>query len=129
VWKVRPRKVDARTTAQSSTTARLLSELRARRRDAALTQAEVGVKAGITGKYVSELERGTRDLPFSTLHALVERGLGLSLEVRATDGGRRTVVELPPKIAELARAVAELGDEQRASVLAILREALRLIDR
>lgn len=87
------------------------------------------MKAGITGKYVSELERGTRDLPFSTLHALVERGLGLTLEVRAIDGARRTAVELPPKVAELARAIAELRDEQRASVLAIVREALRLIDR
>ena len=85
------------------------------------------MKAGITGKYVSEIERGTRDLPFSTLHGIVERGLGLTLEVRAQDGVRRATVELPPKLAELASAVAALPDDQRASVVAILREALKLI--
>lgn len=103
-------------------------DLRERRTRAALTQDEVGRKAGITGKYVSEIERGTRDLPFSTLHGIVERGLGLTLEVRAQDGARRTtMVELPPKLAALASAIAELRDDQRASVVAILREALKLI--
>lgn len=40
-----------------------------------LTQRDLGRRAGIVDKYVSEIERGTRDVPVSTLYMIVERGL------------------------------------------------------
>jgi transcriptional regulator with XRE-family HTH domain len=52
---------------------------------AGLTQRELGERAGIVGKYVSEIERGTRDLPVSTLFAIAEGGLQRRLEISFRD--------------------------------------------
>ena len=54
-------------------------QIRSARLAANLTQTQLGERAGLVGKYVSEIERGTRDVPLSTLQALVERGLGFRL--------------------------------------------------
>jgi len=107
--------------------------IRSKRMAANLTQAQLGKRAGIVGKYVSEIERGTRDIPFSTMHAIVEDGLDLHLDVRfgaAAEGGRRGArppAPLPRSVELLARAIAELPPEPRAAVLATVRNLLRLV--
>ncbi len=103
--------------------------LRAHRIAAGLTQAELARRAGISGKYVSEIERGTRDVPFSTLHALVHDGLRRRLDVRFADAGGHSMTNgYPRAIGEIARALAELPDDRRAGVLAIVRSLLRLVE-
>jgi transcriptional regulator with XRE-family HTH domain len=101
--------------------------LRSHRSAADLTQSALARRAGLSGKYVSEIERGTRDVPFSTLHALVHDGLKRRLELKFADpGGHTNGNGLPRAVSEVARAIAELPDERRAVVLAIVRAALRL---
>jgi len=94
-----------------------------------LTQQALGERAGLGGKYVSEIERGTRDLPFSTLHALVEHGLSLRLEIsfphRATSRAS-THPPLPRAIEELARKLATLPRERQRAVVALVKVVLRL---
>lgn len=100
--------------------------IRARRVTAGLTQSALGRKAGIVGKYVSEIERGNRDVPFSTLRAIVEDGLGLALDVRFEAKGSARSAPMPPIPAEL-REIAELPPESRKAVLAIVRALLGLV--
>lgn len=80
---------------------------------------------------MSEIERGTRDLPFSTLHALVHDGLERHLEIGF--GARPTVTParstLPRAVERFARELAELPAEERAVVLAIARGAVKLATR
>jgi len=106
--------------------------IRTRRVAANLTQSQLGKRAGIVGKYVSEIERGTRDVPHSTLHAIVEDGLNLHLDVRfgtVAEGRGKLLAPLPRTIEQLARTIAELPPEPRAAVLAIVRTVLRLVKR
>jgi len=95
---------------------------------AQLTQAELGHRAGIVGKYVSEIERGTRDVPFSTLLAIAENGLGLALDIRfgPRSAERDRTEQLPKPVEDVARAIAELPIAQRARVLSILKILLKL---
>lgn len=94
-----------------------------------MTQTDLGRKAGIVGKYVSEIERGTRDIPFSTLHAIVEDGLGLHLDVlfaATTRSANKVSAPLPRPVEQVARMIAELTPDVRATVLAMVRMVLRL---
>jgi len=104
--------------------------IRQRRGAAGLTQDQLGKRAGIVGKYVSEIERGTRDVPFSTLHAIVESGLGLTLEVafptKPTPRSGTTRPPLPRQIAEVARQLAELPEAERTAVVRIVRDLIAL---
>ncbi len=100
--------------------------IRARRVSAGLTQSELGRKAGIVGKYVSEIERGNRDVPFSTLRRIVEDGLGLSLDIRFEAKGAHRAAPMPPLSSEL-REIAELPAESRKAVLAVVRAVLALV--
>lgn len=104
--------------------------IRNRRIAAGLTQDALGERAGIGGNYVSEIERGTRDVPLSTLRAIVEEGLGLRLAVQFERGaaGRQPPARapLPRGIDLIAREVAALPAARRGVVLAMLRAALRL---
>ena len=106
--------------------------IRQRRAAAGLTQDQLGKRSGIVGKYVSEIERGTRDVPFSTLQGIVEDGLGLRLDIRfgtATEGGGRGAkppAPLPRPVEVLARAIADLPAERRAAVLVLCRALLRI---
>ena len=60
---------------------RLGKRLRDLRRTKRLTQDEVAERAGFaSGKYIGEVERGSRALPYLTLVKIVERGIGTSLE-------------------------------------------------
>jgi transcriptional regulator with XRE-family HTH domain len=107
--------------------------IRHRRAAAGLTQEQLGRRAGIVGKYVSEIERGTRDVPFSTLHAIVEDGLGLRLDIRfgtAAEGGGRgakLAAPLPRSVEMVARQIAAMPAERRTAVLAIMRTLLRIV--
>jgi len=100
--------------------------IRTRREAAGLTQAQLGKRAGIVGKYVSEIERGNRDIPFSTLRAIIEDGLGLHLDVRFDKNGRTNHANaILPEL----REVAELPAESRKAVLAVVRTLLALARR
>lgn len=101
-------------------------QIRERRVEAGLTQRELGERSGIVGKYVSEIERGTRDLPLSTLLSIVERGLVLELEVLFRRRQSGVDAALPARVEEVARTVAELPAEQQAKVVALIRGILEL---
>jgi len=95
-----------------------------------LTQAQLGKRSGLGPKYVSEIERGTRDVPISTLQAIVERGLGLRLDVQFAKTARTAaVVALPPPVEQVARLIADLKPEQRTEVISVIRGLVRLAAR
>lgn len=95
-------------------------QIRHWRVEAGLTQRELGERSGIVGKYVSEIERGTRDLPLSTLFAIVERGLRMELRIlfRRLQNGSEPA--LPTRVEEVARSVAELPTDQQAKLVALI---------
>ncbi|HEY3802835.1 MAG TPA: helix-turn-helix transcriptional regulator [Kofleriaceae bacterium] len=108
------------------TAVELLGELgemiRTHRVAAGMTQRALGERAGIVGKYVSEIERGTRDIPLSTLVAIVEYGLKEHLMVSfRSDAG-----SLPAHVADLASAIAELPTEVRSKLIPIVRGIIDL---
>ncbi len=98
------------------------------------------MRAGFSGKYISEIERGLRDLPLSSLAAVTVRGLGADLAQvfgsPVPEPGYRAGEEsvappygmppLPGDIDRLARRVTELPLPRRRQVLAVLRLALAL---
>ena len=53
-------------------------ELRAARRAAGLTQERLGARAGLSGKFVGEVERGEKSISLDSL-ALVARALGVGI--------------------------------------------------
>lgn len=57
---------------------RRLKDLRIQRR---LTQQQLGERCRLTGKYVSEVERGLRNVSFGTLHRIAHSGLGTTLSM------------------------------------------------
>lgn len=111
-----------------------LREIRMRR---GLTQEQVGELAGFTGKYISEIERGLRDLPLSTMRTIVERALGADIEevFQGVSGGeaqsRRAPEEPPPlprNIRKLAYEIADLPEESRRKTLRMVRQVLDLVN-
>ena len=102
------------------------ARIRAARGLAGFTQADLGDRAGIVGKYVSEIERGTRDIPMSTLQAIVEPGLGMSLEIVFRPKGSASRSSLPSAIEELAVLIAELPTDQQVRILDLVRRILEL---
>jgi transcriptional regulator with XRE-family HTH domain len=100
--------------------------IRSARTQAGLTQAELGRRAGIVGKYVSEIERGTRDIPLSTLISIVERGLGMDADIVFRPRGDGSRVSVPSAIDEVAELIAKLPGEQQARILSIVRDILEL---
>lgn len=108
---------------------RTLGELiRAERSETGLTQGELGARAGIGGKYVSEIERGTRDVPLSTLFAIVERGLQLELDIafrKRGRGGRGHA--LPAGVEQLALELAALPVATQTRLVALIRDLLALV--
>lgn len=95
--------------------------IRSSRIEAGLTQRALGERAGIVGKYVSEIERGTRDIPLSTLQAIVERGLQLELDVVF----RRRVASLTG-LDDVVRMIGDLPVEQQKRVVALVRGIVEL---
>ena len=93
-----------------------LAELRKQAKPT-LTQEVVAERAGYTAKYIGEIEHGKRDIPLSTLRAVVESGLGLSLDAVFADKGR--------KVAPLERIPLPRDIELTANVLATLPMKIR----
>ena len=105
--------------------------LRSLREARGLTQEEVAARAGFTAKYLSECERGLRDLPLTTLRAIVEDGLSSSLARSLPNGveARRPPRGFPRALVVLCRDVAALGAGERRAVVAIARAATTLARR
>jgi len=103
--------------------------LRRLREDRGLTQEDVARRAGFTAKYLSECERGLRDLPLSSLRAIVEDGLSSSLARTLPNGaeaGREPARGLPRALFALCRDIAGLAPGARRAVMAIARAATTL---
>jgi transcriptional regulator with XRE-family HTH domain len=103
--------------------------IRAAREAAGLTQARLGTKSGIDGKYVSEIERGTRNLPLATLHAIVKKGLGLELDIRFGSDGKPSPTPLPATVEAIARSIAALPAKQQRIVIGVIELMLSLAKR
>lgn len=103
--------------------------IRSAREAAGLTQAKLGSRSGIDGKYVSEIERGTRNVPLSTLHAIVKKGLGLELDIRFDDAGKPGPAPLPAVVEVVARSIAALPAKQQRAVLGAIELILSLAKR
>jgi transcriptional regulator with XRE-family HTH domain len=113
--------------------------LRGLREERGRTQDEVAERVGYTGKYLSEIERGLRDVPLTTLHRIVEKGLGASVgQVFSPASSRSNPVEirakkkaprLPADIRAMLDDAMALPSSARRRVLRILDDVLRLADR
>ena len=119
--------------------ARLGANLRSLREERGLTQEQVAERAGYTSKYVSEIERGHRDPPLTTLARICERGLACPLSrvidstnasrSRPTDDGADPRMPLPRAVREVAEQIAQVGSyQQRSRILRLVRELVRLTD-
>ena len=101
-------------------------QIRAARTTLGLTQEQLGKRAGIVGKYVSEIERGTRDPRLSTLLAIVE-GLGRALEVEfRKKNGSRPNLRLPSSADTLGEVLDSLHHERRAKLLVVIEALVEL---
>lgn len=110
--------------------------LRAIRVERGRTQDEVAERAGYTGKYISEIERGLRDVPLTTLQRIVEKGLGSPLaevfgpappkanpsERKAPKTGARASKDLKA----ILRGLSSLPSATQRRVLRVVTEILRL---
>lgn len=107
----------------------LLQRLGARLRDlrerAKLTQDQVAENAGFGGKYIGEIEKGLRDVPLSTLRAIVENGLGLQIESvfneKSTRVKRSAATRLPRDVEITAEMITALPMKARRPLLALLK--------
>ena len=108
---------------------RLGARLRELRTAAKLTQDQVGERAGFSGKYVGEIEKGVRDVPLSTLRAVVENGLGMALSAVFTGRSRRLDATPPTHARDVdltASMIAGLPLRVRRPMLALAREIAEL---
>jgi transcriptional regulator with XRE-family HTH domain len=110
---------------------RIGARLRELREAAELTQDEVGERAGFTGKYIGEIEKGVRDMPLSTFRAVVQNGVGADFE--AVFGGRvprrhEAVQHMFARDVEVtATLLADLPLRVRRPLLVLVRE-VRVLD-
>lgn len=102
-------------------------QIRLRRTDLKLTQRELGQRAGIVDKYVSEIERGNRDVPVSTLYAIVEQGLELRLDVAFRPRTEQQRYLLHARLDEVWSRLSALPHEAQGKVADILRTVLELM--
>ena len=112
--------------------------LRHLREERGLTQAQVAEGAGFSAKFISEIERGLRDLRVTRLRRIVEDALGSTLQstfvgVTADDALASELestparVELPGWAQALAGELAELPAPRRREVLGAVRAMLRAV--
>ncbi len=103
--------------------------LRAAREALARTQDEVAERAGFTGKYISEIERGLRDVPLSTLARIADQGLDGRVQVRLAHASEPPGAEppLPSDVMDTARVLARLSPSVRARVSALVDEFADLL--
>jgi len=120
------------------------ARLRQTRQARGWTQEDLAAKVGFTGKYVSEIERGLRDVPMSTAARLAD-GLGshLSALVQPAGGGSpaalqpadtrtvRTMLggeDLPAELRRLIEKLAALAPLQQARMVHLLACGFGLLD-
>jgi len=110
--------------ADKATLQRIGLRLRDLRVERAMTQDQVAGRAGFTAKYLSEIERGTRDLPLSTLRALVEQGLGVSFDAFFTPGTmkrpRVAPTSLPRDVETISALISELPTQLRRRLASLV---------
>lgn len=87
---------------------RIGQRIRELRENASLSQEQVGDRAGFGGKYIGEIEKGIRDVPLSTLRAVVENGLGVTLETIFS--GRTRYIERAEHARDVELTAAALAD-------------------
>lgn len=116
-------------TAKSELQQQVGVRLRAAREALGRTQEEVAERAGFTGKYVSEIERGLRDVPLSTLSRIAEAGLDARLDIRIDrrDAAAHEEPPLPPEVVETARALALLPRPVARRVRALIDDFMALL--
>lgn len=97
------------------------------------TQEEIAERAGYTGKYVSEIERGLRDPPLTTLERIAVSGLGCSLDdlirgtTEAPSGAKAPRREpLPRALRQVVDDLAALPDIGRRRALPLVRGIIAL---
>ncbi len=111
---------------------RIGERLRDLRVERQMTQDRVAERAGFTAKYLSEIERGTRDLPVSTLRALVEQGLGVSFDAFFVPGTGRTRVErssLPRDVEAISALASELPTQLRRRLASLVQAVVTAMKR
>ncbi len=108
---------------------RLGARLREIRESAKLTQDEVAERAGFGGKYLGEIEKGLRDVPLSTLRAVVENGLGVQLDAvlagKTRGTRRRRSADVPRDAMMIAEVIARLPIKLRRQLLGLVKEVAR----
>ena len=97
------------------------------------TQEQIAERAGYTGKYVSEIERGLRDPPLTTLERLAVRGFGCQLhELVATAPAKPNPVEdyrrggVPRDLRAIVNDLAGLPPHVQRRVIALVRGLIAL---
>lgn len=80
------------------------ARVRALREARGWTQQQVASRVGLTSKYISEIERGLRDLPLSTLQRVVEDGLDGALVEVLPAARVRVDCEVEGKLGRLVNA-------------------------
>lgn len=108
------------------------ARLRALRVALGRTQDDVAERAGLSGKYLSEVERGLRDLPITTLERIVTRGVDSRLEVLFRTellNGTPSSRPLPRSVERLASALAEIPEPKRKRLVRIATELIALARR
>ncbi len=109
-----------------------LRELREARE---LTQEQLADRVGYNGKYISEVERGTRDVPLSTL-ARIATGLDLlpgdllprSKEEMVDRVGQRQERARLDSIERLESILASLPREERKRALVLVRSLVSFLE-
>lgn len=109
------------------------ARLRALREARGWTLADLAERAGFGAAYLSEIERGRKNVPFLSL-SVIASALGLPLdetlrgvgeERRGASIARETEARLPQHVEALARDLATLPAGRRRAVLAAVRAFLR----
>jgi transcriptional regulator with XRE-family HTH domain len=100
--------------------------LRALRREAEMSQEELADAAGVTAKYVSQVENGHANPSLEVLHALSEKGLKIPLAAffAYDTRGRRAHDE----IREVQVLVASRPKSERRRLLHVLRALVEPLD-
>lgn len=109
------------------------ARLRGRRQQLRLTQDDVASRAGFSSKYISEIERGCRDMPLSTLCRIVERGLEWRVDealfgLTSQDGLNPSEEQISPMVQKLALDIAALSQEQQHRVVEVVNGMLNLVN-
>lgn len=107
--------------------------LRGRRQQLRLTQDDVATRAGFSSKYISEIERGCRDMPLSTLCRIVEDGLEWRIDealfgLTSKDTINTHEDTVSPMVQKLAMDIAALPEGQQYQLVEVMSGVLKMLD-